>query len=108
MVINKASSWLSIAALGAAALLVAVDKGQAFVLPQCRMLSGARPAIGARTRGLVRAVQSMPPPTTTSTPSSAEKGPWSPESWRDYTPRQMPIYEDEVSDATRRSRSRRE
>lgn len=108
MVINKASSWLSMAAMGAAALLVAVDEGQAFVLPQCRMPSGARPAMGARARGLVRAVQSMPPPTTTSTSSSAGKGPWSPESWRNYTPRQMPIYEDEVSDATGRNRSGRE
>ena len=100
MVMNKASSWLSAAALGAAALLVAVEEGQAFVLPQSRVLSGARPAMGPRTRGLVQAVQSMPPPTTTSTSSSAEKGPWSPTSWRNYTPRQMPVYDDEVSQAT--------
>jgi len=100
MVMNKASSWLSAATLGAAALLVAVEEGQAFVLPQSRLLSGARPAMGPRTRGLVQAVQSMPPPTTTSTSSSAEKGPWSPTSWRNYTARQMPVYDDEVSQAT--------
>ena len=97
MVMNKASSWLSAAALGAAALLVAVEEGQAFVLPQSRVLSGARQTMGPRVRGLVQAVQSMPPPTTTSTSSPAEKGPWSPESWRQYTPRQMPVYEDQVS-----------
>lgn len=97
MVMNKASSWLSAAALGAAALLVAVEEGQAFVLPQSRVLSGARQTMGTRVRGLVQAVQSMPPPTTTSTSSPAEKGPWSPESWRQYTPRQMPVYEDQVS-----------
>jgi hypothetical protein len=102
MVMNKASSWLSAAALGAAALLVAVEEGQAFVLPQSRVLCGARPAMGPRTRGLVQAVQSMPPPTTTSTSSSAEKGPWSPTSWRNYTPRQMPIYDDEVSQSSKR------
>lgn len=100
MVMNRASSWLSVAALGAAALLVAVEEGQAFVLPQSRVLSGARPAMGPRTRGLVQAVQSMPPPTTTSTSSSAEKGPWSPTSWRNFTPRQMPVYDDDVSQAT--------
>ena len=52
-----------------------------------------------RTRGALQAVQSMPPPTTTSSAAGMpERGPWSPESWRQYTPRQMPVYDDEVRD----------
>ncbi len=82
----------------AAAALLAVQQGQAFTLPRTGLVSGAGARPVARARGLLQAVQSMPPPTTTTSSSSAggEKGPWSPESWRKYTPRQMPIYDDEV------------
>lgn len=89
---RQASSRLSLALAAVVALLVAIDNGCAFTLPRSHVASTKR------TRGLVQAVQSMPPPTTTSSSSAAggEKGPWSPESWRKFTPRQMPVYDDQV------------
>lgn len=63
---------------------------------------GSSSAVGRvatrRARGALSAVQSMPPPTATSSSSGSPERPavWTPETWRQATPRQMPVYDDSV------------
>lgn len=97
----KMCSWLSAASLVAALFFLELEQGRAFLsMGNPKLVRSGTSACG-RVRGFVSAVQSVPPPSTASIISSSsslsQKAPWSPDSWRKFTPRQMPVYDDEVS-----------
>ncbi len=85
--------------VASAALLAGpAQHAQGFRLHAAPLNGGAARVALRRTRGALSAVQSMPPPTATSSSSGAPERPavWTPETWRQFTPRQMPIYDDDV------------
>lgn len=54
------------------------------------------------TRLPMKAVSQMPPPTTTAVKEPQFSDIWTPDSWRSKTPRQMPLYDDQVSETAGR------
>lgn len=97
----KAPVAVALVAASAALLAGPVQHAEAFRLHATPLQQRSSVGPVRRARGALSAVQSMPPPTATSSSSGAPERPqrpaeWTPETWRQFVPRQMPEYEDKV------------
>lgn len=50
----------------------------------------------SRVKGLIKAATTIPPPTQTASSTGGAPKVWTPQSWRNFEPRQMPVYDDKV------------